>query len=177
MAGRGTLHRIEIALSDVDRDVYETLDLRVARHPSETDRHVVLRTLAYALLFAPGIGFSKGGVSEGDAPPLSITEGDGRLVTWIEIGPPSAERLRKAVHRADAIVIVVSGEADAGRAESARAEAGHAKRCRIIVLAPGLVDALVVSLDRRVAWTLVRSDDVLHAEVGGETHAGPLSER
>jgi hypothetical protein len=35
-------HR-QIELSDVDRGVYESLDLRVARHPSESARYLLMR--------------------------------------------------------------------------------------------------------------------------------------
>jgi hypothetical protein len=31
-----TIHRLKLQLSDTDRTVYETLDLRLAQHPSET---------------------------------------------------------------------------------------------------------------------------------------------
>ena len=64
MAQTATMHHIEIALSDVDRGVYEALDLRVAQHPSESMRYMLTRTLAYCLSYEEGIAFSKGGLSE-----------------------------------------------------------------------------------------------------------------
>ena len=38
MALTATLYHLQVTLSDVDRGVYEALDLRVAQHPSETMR-------------------------------------------------------------------------------------------------------------------------------------------
>jgi uncharacterized protein YaeQ len=35
MALTSTIYRVDLALSDVDRGVYETLELRLALHPSE----------------------------------------------------------------------------------------------------------------------------------------------
>ena len=64
MAITATMHHIEIALSDVDRGVYESLDLRVAQHPSESMRYMLTRTLAYCLSYEEGIAFSKGGLSD-----------------------------------------------------------------------------------------------------------------
>src|SRR5687767_5007215 len=90
-----TLYRIKIDLSDVDRGVYETLDLRVAQHPSESPRHLVARTIAYALSYEEGIAFSKG-VSSVDEPAVFVRDMQGTLTAWIEIGTPSAERLHKA---------------------------------------------------------------------------------
>lgn len=53
------IHRFEIALADVDRGVYQDLDLRVARHPSEDISYLVTRVLAYALEYEDGLEFSK----------------------------------------------------------------------------------------------------------------------
>jgi YaeQ protein len=38
MALTATMHHFHVMLSDVDRGVYKALDLRVARHPSESGR-------------------------------------------------------------------------------------------------------------------------------------------
>jgi hypothetical protein len=45
----GSLHHFAIILSDVDRGIYETLELKVARHPSEAQDHLVAGVLAYCL--------------------------------------------------------------------------------------------------------------------------------
>jgi uncharacterized protein YaeQ len=44
-----TIYNFDIDLSDSDRSVYESLPLRVARHPSESEEYLVTRVLAYAL--------------------------------------------------------------------------------------------------------------------------------
>ena len=64
-----TVYNIHIDLNDADRGVYESLDLRVARHPSESEEYLVARLLAYALEFTEGIAFSTGGLSDAEAPP------------------------------------------------------------------------------------------------------------
>ena len=55
-----TVRRFEIALADSDRGVYEALDLRVAQHPSESDRYLIARVVARALERAGGVEFSRG---------------------------------------------------------------------------------------------------------------------
>src|SRR6188768_1958505 len=96
MALTATVYRLTITLSDVDRGVYEALDLRVARHPSESARYFWQRTLAYCLCYEEGIAFSKGGLSDSDEPPVSIVDGTGVLRAWIDVGSPSADRLHRA---------------------------------------------------------------------------------
>jgi uncharacterized protein YaeQ len=49
MAQAATIFVVSIDLSDLDRGVYETLELRVARHPSETAEYMLVRLLAYCL--------------------------------------------------------------------------------------------------------------------------------
>ena len=60
MALSATVYHLQIELSDVDRGVYESLDLRLARHPSETMRYLLTRVIGYCLCYEPGIAFSKG---------------------------------------------------------------------------------------------------------------------
>ena len=47
MAIGATIYAFEVELSDVDRAVYQSLSLKVARHPSETEEHLATRVLAY----------------------------------------------------------------------------------------------------------------------------------
>ena len=49
-----TIYTFEIQLADVDRGVYESLSLRVARQPSETEEYLLTRVLAYCLEYARG---------------------------------------------------------------------------------------------------------------------------
>ena len=52
MAQTATIYTLEIELADADRDVYESLELRAARHPSESEEYFVTRVLAYLLEYA-----------------------------------------------------------------------------------------------------------------------------
>ena len=101
MAAGATMRTLQLTLSDVDRGNYETLELRVAQHPSESLRYMWSRIIAYGLSYADGIRFSKGGLSESDQAPLAVWHPDGRLATWIDVGAPSAERLHKASKAAE----------------------------------------------------------------------------
>jgi uncharacterized protein YaeQ len=177
MAQKGILHRFRIELSDVDRGVYETLDLRISRHPSESTRYLVLRTLAFCLLHAPGIVFSKGGVSEGDAPPLSVPDGEGGLAVWVEIGVPGRDRLRKATQKAEAVRIVVAGDAQAALRTVAGYGLGKDARIGILALEASFVDTLAEALERANAWTVVRSDDVVHLTCGDLSLTSALTHR
>ena len=79
MALSATVHSFEITLNDADRGVYEALDFRVARHPSETAEYLWTRVLAYCLEYGEGLAFSSGGLSNPDAPALEVRDLTGQL--------------------------------------------------------------------------------------------------
>src|SRR5688572_32055572 len=108
MALGATLYHFEIELSDVDRETYTSLDLRLARHPSENQRYLLTRTLAYCLSYEPGIAFSKHGLSQSDEPPVAVWDDTGALRAWIDIGAPSAKRLHKAAKSGERVAVYTS---------------------------------------------------------------------
>jgi uncharacterized protein YaeQ len=175
MARTGTVHHLRIDLSDVDRAVYEALDLRVAQHPSEPTRRVLAKTLAYALSFAPGIAFARAGLSDMDEPEIAIGDEMG-ILEWIEIGAPASDRLKRASNAARRVTVYSTTDAD-GVLERARA-LPRANRITLHALDPAFVDALA----ERVAassgkFELVRSGGHLYATGGGTTIDAPLVTR
>src|SRR5476649_3084166 len=104
MALTATIHNFDVELADGDRHVYESLALRVARHPSESEEYLVTRVLAYLLEYAEGIEFSRG-VSDPDEPAISIRDLTGKIRTWIDIGSPDAARLHKAAKSGARVVV------------------------------------------------------------------------
>jgi uncharacterized protein YaeQ len=90
-----TIYNFDIELANVDRGVYETLAVRVAQQPSETEEYLLARVIAYCAEYAEGIAFSRG-LAEPDEPPLSVRDLTGALRLWVEFGSPDAARLHKA---------------------------------------------------------------------------------
>jgi hypothetical protein len=129
MARTGTVHRLRIDLSDVDRGVYEALDLRVAQHPSEPVRRVLLKTIAYALVHADGIAFSRGGLSDTEEPEIAIRDEMG-IATWVEIGSPAADRLKRATNAARSVVVFCAGDVDGVLEQGSRHGARRRSRVR-----------------------------------------------
>ena len=105
MALPATMRRFAIALAHADRELYTDLDLRVAQHPSESERYLVARVLARALEHGDGLDFSKGGVSDDTEPALVQRDLRGDLVAWIEVGNPRSERLHKAAKASPRVVV------------------------------------------------------------------------
>jgi uncharacterized protein YaeQ len=167
MALTATVHRMQIRLSDVDRGTYESLDLRIARHPSESARYLFSRTLAYCLSFEDGIAFSKGGLSSTDEPPIAIRDATGTLLAWIDVGAPSAERLHKASKAADRVAVFTHVDPDLLRREAASRPIHRLEHMEFFHLEPSLLDSLEKHLDRTMDFELVRNDGRLYVTIGG----------
>jgi uncharacterized protein YaeQ len=90
-----TIYNASVDLNDVDRGVYEQIELRLALHPSETMEYMVTRLLAYCLEYTEGIEMTAG-LSDGDEPAIVIRDLTGRVTGWIEIGLADADRLHRA---------------------------------------------------------------------------------
>ena len=167
MALTATIYNFEIDLADADRGVYETLALRVARHPSESEEYLVTRVLAYCLEYAEGIGFSSG-LSVPDEPTLAVRDLTGVIRVWIEIGSPDAARLHKASKAAGRAVVYTHKDPVQLLKQLEGARIHRADEIEIYSLDRAFIAALVARLERRVAMMISVSDrHVLVALDGG----------
>lgn len=173
MALGATIHRVAIALSDVERGVYETLDLRLARHPSETLRFLVTRMLAYALAYEEGIAFSKGGISDTEKPPIAVHDPTGILLHWVDVGAPAPERLHKAAKAARRVSVYTTAALDQLRERAG--EIHRAAEIEVVTLPAPLVSAIEAKLDRSSTIEIVRSDGHLYVTIDGTAIDGPLA--
>jgi uncharacterized protein YaeQ len=173
MALTAMIHHFTIRLSDVDRGVYETLELKAAKHPSESDEYLVTRVLAYCLEYAEGIAFSRG-LSEPDEPPIAVRDLTGALKAWIEIGSPDAARLHKAAKAAPRVAVYTHKD-PAQLLRSLDCERIHrAEALELYSLGRELVAALVRRLARRNDLDLSVTDRHLYVTIGGETLSGEV---
>ena len=168
MALGATIHQIQVVLSDVDRNVYETLDLRLARHPSESMRYLLTRTFAYCLSYEEGIAFSKGGLSSNDEPPISVRDPTGIFLAWIDVGSPSAERLHKASKAARRVAIFTHADLALLRREAATKAIHKVDEIDVWRIDPQFLDRLEAKIDRRAALELTRKDGQLYGTIGNE---------
>ena len=95
MVTAATIYRFQVDLSDIDRSVYEALDLRVARHASEEADRLIVRVLARVLAHEEGMEFGRG-LSEPNDAAIWTHDLTGQITTWIDVGVPTAERLHRA---------------------------------------------------------------------------------
>jgi len=173
MALTSTMYTFDIALGDVDRGVYEQLNLKVACHPSETDEYLLTRVLAYCLEYTEGIGFSKG-LSDPDEPALSVRDLTGALKTWIEIGSPDAARLHKASKAAPRVAVYTHKEPRLLVRAYEGQKIHRAAQVELYAVDREMLAELVRHLDRRVSMTLSVTDRHLFIDIGGASVSGAV---
>ncbi len=173
MALSATIRRFEIDLADSDRGLYEALDLRVAQHPSESERFLVARVLARVLEHGEGVNFSRG-LSSDDEPALWQRDLRGDLQAWIEVGSPSTDRLHKASKACRRVAVYTWKAPEQLAADLAEARVHRADQIEIRALDPALLDAIAATLDRTNRWALSVTGGTLYLSIGTASFEGAV---
>jgi uncharacterized protein YaeQ len=168
--------RFKVSLSHVDRGVYAELELKMAKHPSETIRYLLCRLFAYCALYEEGLAFSKGGLSAPDEPPIALRSSDGRVLLQVEIGTPSAQRLHKA-SKAAARLAVFTHHDPALLLAAVRGEKVHRlEAIEVYALEQSFLDDVASCIGERGAeLELTIADEQLYAGVAGRSFSTPLA--
>jgi uncharacterized protein YaeQ len=173
MALTATIYNFDVELTDTDRHVYESLALRLARHPSESEEYLVARLLAYLLEYTEGIVFSRG-VSDANEPTIAIRDLTGSMTAWIDIGTPDAARLHKASKAAGRVAVYTHKDPVQYLKQLAGETIYRAEALELYAIDRALIDAVVARLDRRVAFSLSIADHELYLSIGSENLAGAV---
>lgn len=175
MALTATMYHLQVELADVDRGVYGPVDLRLARHPSESMRYMLTRMLAYCLSHTEGIAFSKAGIASTDDPPIAVRDPTGLLLEWIDVGSPSAERLHRATRAARSVSLYTHAPLVQLQREAASRAIHRVETIAVWRVEGGFLDAIDPRIERNARLELMRNDGTLYVTVGGETIEGTLT--
>ena len=168
MALPSTIYRFSLELSDIDRQIYESLQATVARHPSETEELLVARLLAYALFYEPDLEFTKG-ISAGDEPDLWLKGADGRSLLWVEVGLPDSERLLKACRHCERVALVACGISLPAWEREHLPKLEGVRNLTVITFDQTFIALLVSRLERNIRWSITRTEGCLYLAVADET--------
>lgn len=173
MAQSPTIYNFDIELSNVDRDTYETLNFRIACHPSETPDFLLTRVLAYCLEFQEGITFGKGFTEPGE-PALAVRDLTGALTVWIDVGAPDPARLHKASLTVPRVVLYTHKDPRTLLPQLAAERIHRAEQLEVYSFDRDLLNALAARLERRTRLGVSVSDAHLYVTIGAETLSAPV---
>ncbi len=175
MAQASTLYTVAVDLADMDRGVYEALELRVARHPSETAAYMLVRILAYCLEYVEGIEMTAG-VSSGDEPALLVRDPTGRITAWIDVGLPDAARLHRGMKLAGRVAVYTHRDARQLLAQLEGEKIHRASEIPIRAFDRTALEEVAERLERRTSFALTVSGGELHLAIGSRTVVIPMTE-
>lgn len=104
MAIKSTVFKVDLQITDLDRDYYQSHLLTVARHPSETNERMMMRIIAFALHASDELTFTKG-ISSDEEPDIWERNLTDEIMTWIDLGQPDEKRIRQACGKSKSVVI------------------------------------------------------------------------
>jgi uncharacterized protein YaeQ len=175
MALGATIYVFKIDLADSDRGVYQPLELRVARHPSETEDHLLTRVLAYCLEYTEGIAFSNG-LFDSDQPTIAVRDLTGSLRVWIDVGAPEAARLHRAAKLAPRVAIYTNKDAVQLAARLGAERIHRVEEMELYAVDRDWLASLAARLTRRMQFTLTVAERHVYVSLGEETLAGIIEQ-
>ena len=104
MALKPKIYKFRITLSDIDRNFYDTLNLTLAQHPSETLERMMVRVLAFCINAQEQLAFTKG-LCAVDEPDIWVRTLDDQITLWIDVGEPAVDRIKKAARLSPAVKV------------------------------------------------------------------------
>jgi len=108
MAQKATIYKVELSVADMDRHYYETHNLTVAKHPSETDERLMVRILAFALNAHEQLEFTRG-ISTDEEPDIWQKSLSGEHELWVALGLPSEKVVRQSCGKAKRVIVYCYG--------------------------------------------------------------------
>jgi uncharacterized protein YaeQ len=175
MALTATIYNFTTHIADVDRGVYEAVDVRMARQPSETLAYMLTRFLAYCLEYTEGIALTEG-VAAGTEPAVLVRDLTGRVIAWIEVGMPAAERLHRGSKRAARAAVYTHRNIDRVLAELNDKNIHRAHEIPVYEFGSGFVDDVAAILDRRADVAVSITERQLYLDVSGTTFHTTVTE-
>jgi uncharacterized protein YaeQ len=167
MALTATIYSFDTELADIDRGVYETLGLRLARQPSETLEYMFTRFLAYCLEYKEGIEFTEG-VAAGGEPAVLVRDLTGRVTAWVEVGMPDAQRLHRGSKLAGRVAVYTHRNIAQVLAELNGKKIHRAGEIPVYEFGRGFVEAVTAVLQRRANVSVSITERQLYLDIGGQ---------
>ncbi|HWJ34997.1 MAG TPA: YaeQ family protein [Steroidobacteraceae bacterium] len=168
MALGATIYSFNIDLANSDRGVYQPLELRVARHPSESEPYFLTRVLAYCFEYDEGIAFSNG-LFEPDEPTIAIRDLTGMLRVWIDVGAPEAARLHRASKAAPRVVVYTHKDPRQLSARLGGERIHRIEALELYALDQEWLANLAARLERRMTFSLTIAEQHVYLTLGEAT--------
>lgn len=165
MALTATIRNFVVEVADIDRNIYETLEFKLAQHPSENTARVVVRVLARALAHEESLEFGRG-LSNVEEPALWSKNATGQIELWIDVGAPSATRLHRASKQSKRVCVFSDKNTIGLKKEWGGQRIHQAEDIPLVMFSPAFTQSLAESIDRQNHWMVTITDGYLNVGYG-----------
>lgn len=168
MADKTSILKVRFDLSHIEQHRYEQVCFTLCRGQNESDEHLIMRMLAYAMMSEQRLSFGSGvdgaSIGMGVSPDVMVKDYDDHYVYWIDVGCPSVERIKKASHLADKVIVMTvdNGEWLAEHQGPLLA----LSNVKLIVLEQRWLKEIATQLCRSINWSLVIDDAKIGISTG-----------
>lgn len=161
MALGAVVYKAQLSISNLDRGWYGQPVLTIARHPSETEKRLMLRVLAWCVRSGERLEFGRGLSAEGE-PALVETDDTGAIVDWVELGVPDVRAIRKAAGKSEHVLVLAY---DSDRVtpwwESVKGELSRIDKLSVIFVADEEAEALAAMASRNMKFAVTIQDGII----------------
>ena len=175
MALTATVRNFTIELAHIDHAIYESLEFKVAQHPSENTNRVAVRVLARALEHQEYLEFGRG-LSNVEEPALWSKSPQGDIDLWIDVGAPSAQRLHRANKQAKSVCVYTDKQTTGLRKEWGGQRIHQAEKIKLVLLPTSLTQALAERIDKQNTWVITVTDGYLNVGIGDDSFDAQLEQ-
>lgn len=161
MAIKPTIYKLNIAITDFNRDYYDSIQLTVALHPSETLERMMARVMAFCLDTQEHMTFTKG-LSDAEEPNLWVKTLDDQIKLWVEVGEPAAERIKKSSRIAAQVKVYSFNGKSNTWWEQSKGKVQSFKNVRFYQFDWPQIQILAGLVERTMDWSLSISDDTIY---------------
>lgn len=167
MALKPTIYKLRIAISDFNRDYYDSVNLTVAQHPSENLERMMARIVAYCLNAQENITFTKG-LSEIDEPDIWVKTLDDQITLWIDMGEPAPDRVKKSSRLSPEVIVYSFNSKSDTWWEQSKAKVQPFSNVKFYQLDWPQIQTLASFAERNMDWSLSISGDTVYIAAGNE---------
>lgn len=168
MALKSTIYKATIELADMDRNYYDSIQLTIAQHPSETPQRLMVRVIAFILNAHQDLAFGKGVSDENEAAIWQKNYSD-EIELWIELGQPDEKRLKKASNQAKIVKLYCYGSSTDTWWNQTESQLKKLNKLTVEQFEQETCDTLVTLLNRNMELQCSIQDGQLWLTCGDQT--------
>lgn len=167
MATKPTIYKLTLAISDLNREYYDSFSLTVALHPSETLERMMARVMAYCLNVQENIAFAKG-MSNVEEPDIWVKTLDNQVKLWIDIGEPAPDRVKKCSRLAPEMKVYSFNSKSNVWWEQSKSKVQQFSHVKFYQFDWQQVQVLATFVERTMDWSLTISGDSIYVAANNQ---------